>query len=298
MGFFYFTSCYTIWFVIISLSFSSIFQACYAYDPKSLENFLYDYTYRSLEIMPQLGTLYNIDLPSNFTGMKISFIRLSIETFWKGGANFTSFYIPPPKAITEPNVKIIAIVYENLGNWSSFYLKVPNYTFVAPIIGFMAYESPNYFKLGNRKLIFNLEEKPISIRFSELINGTNLTPKCIQFDDIGRYEIKNMTEANVCFASGQAQYFSLVVPSTGTSLLPKKKNRYWKSWVIGIFGGIFGLIFFGSVIMVIMKKYKLRSMEKQSEKDLSFDTFWVGRSKMPSASMVRTQPSLEHEDVP
>lgn len=285
--------------VVISLFLSSIFQTCYGYDPKSLEGFVYDYTNRSLE-MPNAGTLYNVNLPDNFTGMKVSFIRLRNGRFRKKGVNLSFFYIPP-MVITEPNVKRIAIIYENLGNLSSFYYKVPNYTLVAPVVGFMAYDSPNASALGNRKLILRVKEKSISIRFSDLIKGTNLTPKCVEFDEYGRHEIKNMSGSNyVCFARGHG-HFSLVIPSITASKLPKKKEKYWKLWVIGLFGGFSGLILLGLVVLVIIKlvkKYQLRTMENQSEKDVSFDTFWVGRSKMPSASMVRTQPSLELEYVP
>ena len=39
-------------------------------------------------------------------------------------------------------------------------------------------------------------------------------------------------------------------------------------------------------------------MEKVSERGESFDTVWIGKSKLPSASMVRTQPVLENSYLP
>ncbi|KAM1068817.1 hypothetical protein ACFX2I_000742 [Malus domestica] len=289
--------------ILLSLSFPlrSCAQASNGYDPLSLTNFLRDYANASLS-NPHTGTLNNISLPANFSGMEASFVRILTAKFWSRGANFSSFYIPP-RVIPIPSGRRLAIVFENLGNWSSLYYKVSNYTLVAPVVGFMAYDSPNATAIGNQKLTFTTEGDPITIRFPHIdaAEGENVTRKCVQFGDGGSFEITDMISEKECITRGLG-HFSVVVPSPSAPAPEPwpgwKKKRHRKLFVIGI---VFGLAFLGLIMIVIFKlqtRRKLKSMEKQSEKDVAFDTFWVGRSKMPSASMTRTQPYLEHEDVP
>ncbi|PON81827.1 hypothetical protein TorRG33x02_223430 [Trema orientale] len=298
MGFF-FKSWYVIWVISLSLS---LFVKAYSsgYDAKALTSFFHDYANKSV-VNPQTGTLYNIPLPSNFTGMELRFVRLRSGSFRKRGANFSSFYLPP-KLVPEPYVKRLAIVYENLGNWSSLYYKVPNHSLVAPVIGFTVYDSPRV--LGTKKLNFSIRGEPISIWFDhiELQHGKNdTTPKCVKFGDDGSYVIKNMSKTNGCVTTSQG-HFSIVVPSDPSPpVLRMKRKRCLKWWLIGFGGGFIGvvlLVLATTATVMIVKRRRLRAMEKQSEKGVSFDTFWVGRSKMPSASMIRTQPTIEHDYVP
>lgn len=285
---------------IICLSFSLFVQASHCYhDPKSLDSFFTDHANKSVA-KPQTGTLYNIPLPANFTGMELTFVRLRSGSLRNRGANFSSFYIPP-KVITKPHVVRLALVYENLGNWSSLYYNVPNYTLVAPVVGFRVYDSPGPSVIGSQKLNFSFHGEPISIWFPRIeLQGQNATPKCIQFGSNGSFQITNMSKANGCVMRGHEGHFSVVVPRPPLPLPPTKK-RYWKWWVIGFVGGVIGLVLIVLVVIVVyklVKKKRLREMESQSEKGVPLDAFWVGRSKMPSASMIRTQPALEHGCVP
>lgn len=292
-------SWYNVIWLIFSLSLTSFVQASYGYDSESLSTFFHDYANASVR-NPHTGILYNLSLPANFSGMEVSFARILSAKFWSRGVNFSSFYIPP-RVIPMPYVKRLAIVYENLGNWSSVYYQVSNYTLVAPVVGFLAYDS-NPSAIGTQKLNFSTQGDPIAIRFPHIDEqaGQNFTPKCIEFGAGGRFEIKNMTEANECLTHGEG-HFSLVVPSSETPTpkpmpAPNKKER-WK----GLVAGIFGFVLLGLVMIVMYKlvrRRQIRAMEKQSEKDVAFNTFWVGRSKMPSASMTRTQPYLEQEYAP
>ncbi|KAL5571541.1 hypothetical protein UlMin_021138 [Ulmus minor] len=293
---------YKSWYVIlvISLSISSfVVQVSYGFDIESLETFLHDQANRSL-LKPQTGTLYNIPLPSNFTGMELSVVRLRTGSFRSRGANFSSFYIPP-QLKPNPYMKRLAIVYENLGNWSSLYYKVPNYSLVAPVVGFSIYDSPNSSVIGSKKLNFSIKGDPISIWFNKIeLEGKNETPKCVKFGDNGSFKLKNMTKTNGCVTKGQG-HFSIVVPSQPTSPPMKKKGILLIWWLIGFCGGFIGvvsLVLAMTAMFKIVKKKKLEAMEKQSEKEVPFDSIWIGRSKMPTASMVRTQPALEQEYAP
>lgn len=292
-----FTGFFKKWY-IICLSFSLFVQASHGYDPKSLDTFFIDHANKTVA-KPQTGTLNDIPLPANFTGMELTFVRLRGGSLRKRGANFSSFYIPP-KVIAKPQVVRLALVYENLGNWSSLYYNVPNYTLVAPVVGFTVYDSPGPSAIGSQKLNLSFRGEPISVWFPRIeLQGQNATPKCVQFGPGRSFRITNMTKANRCVTRDQG-HFSVVVPHPPPPLPPPKKT-YWKWWVIGFVGGVIGLVLIVLVVGVAFKlvnKKRLGAMESQSEKGVPLDAFWVGRSKMPTASMIRTQPSLEHGYVP
>lgn len=293
-------SWYNVIWLIFFLSSSSFLQASYGYDPESLSAFFHDYANTSVRY-PHTGKLYNLSLPANFSGMEASFLRIRSAKFWLGGVNFSSVYIPP-LVVPMPYVKRIAIVYENLGNWSSVYYKVSNYRLVAPVIGFLAYDSSSS-AVGTQKINFLTQGDSIVIQFPHIDVQEGEIPKCVEFGPDGSFWIKNMTGANECHTHGEG-HFSLVVPSPITPTptptpTPRATRKNSEKWRKGLIAGIFGLILLGLVMIgmyKLVRRRQLRAMEKQSEKGVAFDTFWVGRSKMPSAAMTRTQPYLEQAE--
>lgn len=297
MGFFYKT-----WFIvslIFSLLLYSMAHGSKSYDPESLRALFHSHVNETLAKHHHTGHFYNISLPSNFSGMQVSVVRLRSGTLEANGANFSCFHIPP-KVIPVPYEKRIAIVYDNLGNWSSHYYKVQNHSLVAPVVGFTPYDASNLSNLSNRELTLSMKGDPISISFSDIvIQDKNVTLKCVKFGAGESIEFSNMAEPNLCVTRGPG-HFSVVTPSPPQP--PEKKggsSRKW--WVVGFvsgFGGLVLLILVGVVIFKLVRKRKLRKMESESEKGVAFDTMWIGRSRIPSASMIRTQPALEHDYVP
>ncbi|KAJ9188265.1 hypothetical protein P3X46_003637 [Hevea brasiliensis] len=285
---------YTIFFVWFLL-FSRV-HGSRSHDPESLEASIHNYAMEAL-VKRRTGTLLNVSLPANFSGIQASVVRLRSSSLWEKGVNFTSFYIPP-RVIPFPFGRRVAIVYHNLGNWSSYYYEVPNYSLVAPVIGFVAYDASNLSALGNETLKFSALGSPIVVSFPNtgigaLKNG-NAELKCVKFNDGGLVQFRNLTEGR-CLTQGDG-HFSIAIPSSES-----KKKKSWAWRVIGFAAGFIGLVL---VVVIMITAYKLvrskkiREMEGESEKGVAFDTKWIGRSKMPSASMVRTQPALEHGDIP
>ncbi|KAK9279627.1 hypothetical protein L1049_013306 [Liquidambar formosana] len=288
-------SWFIIW-VIFYLSLSSCGHASNSSNPDALDAFIHDFAQKSLEKRPT-GTLYKVPLPANFSGMDVSVVRLRSASFWKSGANFSSFGIPP-SVLPMPYARRLAIVYQNLGNWSSYYYKVPGHTLVAPVVGFMAYDAPDLSALGNTMLLLSIQGEPISVRFSQIAVAeyANVTMKCVEFSAGGSVKLSNMTTPNVCIARGQG-HFSIVIPTPP----PPNKVSLWKWWVVGFGAGFVGLVLvglFGIVIFKLVKRKKIKDMEKETEKSVAFDSIWIGLSRMPSATASRTQPDLENEYAP
>lgn len=282
---------YNIWAIMFAFSLSSSLfaQGSNEYDIESLNAFIHDHADNSL-FKPRTGTLYNIPLPANFSGMEVSVVRLRTGEFSAKGANFTFFHIPP-KIQPMPSSKRIAILYQNLGNWSSYYYNVPGYRLVAPVVGFMAYDSSISSTVGNRKVEFSIMGDPISVHFLHInvTEGENVTPKCVKFSADGSSKLQDMNGSYVCITQGEG-HFSVVVPK-------KQEGLIVRFWALG-FVGLVLVVLVMVAIFGLSRRKKMRQMEKQSERGVAFDTFWIGGSKMPSASMVRTQPALENRYVP
>ncbi|KAL1329135.1 hypothetical protein HN51_046268 [Arachis hypogaea] len=234
--------------------------------------------------------VYEISIPSNLTGMKISAVRLRAVSFWNRGLNH-SFLSLPPKVVAQPSMKRIAILYENLGKWSNLYFNVSNYTMIAPILGFIAYSSSEKELLDCQKIKIDTQGGNITIRFRNVSSHPkNVTPLCAKIGDNGTVEFSNMTKPYFCEAQSQGHY-TLVIPSSSA----KESSKLW--WVLGFVIGLVVLILLALILVAIkiIKKRKIKEMEKVSEVEEAFDTFWIGDTKLPSASMIRTQPSLENE---
>ncbi|KAJ0717546.1 hypothetical protein HanPI659440_Chr13g0524621 [Helianthus annuus] len=262
---------------------------------QQLDDMFEEYALNSLPTRPQTGVLYNASssLPSNFTGVQVSIVRLRWDSFWRKGANYSGFLMPP-RILAYPFFTRLDIVYSNLGNQSSFYYNVPNHTLVAPVVGFNIYASGNLTKLN-----LTLFGGPILVEFPV---PQHEKAKCVMFYSNGTYEMSSMTtQENMCSVRDQG-HFSMVVEVPSIPI-PKKKDRgkLWKWWVFGFAVGVLGLLLVGFIVFVLIRIFRMTSiakMEKEAEKNEVLGTTNVGQSKMPLATVVRTQPTIENDYVP
>ncbi|KAK4411469.1 hypothetical protein Sango_0219900 [Sesamum angolense] len=262
--------------LIVSVMFYSLLwlhaQASENYTQDSLNSFLYDYAFKKMP-RPLTGRLYKVSVPVNLSGMEVSFIRLRTHSLWRKGANFSSFEIPP-RILPWPFTRRVDILYRNLGNC----------------------------KISIRNGLIELnttEDNPIVIQFPNvpLEVDKNVGVKCVRFGTNGTLEFSNMIARSSCASRGQG-HFSVVVPYQPET---EKKKRVFRWWVVGIPAGVVGLVLLLVLGVVAYKFFKwksIREMERQSEKSEGLGTIWVGSSKMPSASGIRTQPVLETSYVP
>lgn len=249
------------------------------------------------------GTLYEIPLPSNFSGISASFLRLRSSRLWLAGANF-SFFSIPPRTLPWPFSIRIRIVYENLGNWSSTYYDVPNYTFISPVIGLLAYDASNVTENNPGIVEFRNIKDPIFIHFpnTSLMGQVNTTGvQCVRFKANGEVEFSNLTAMYSCIASGHG-HFALVIPTIPIPPVSRKHNRrLWRWWVIGLVVGFVALILLiglGIFVLRCLGMKRIWRMQKESERGEALGTVWVGTSRMPLASAIRTQPTIENSYVP
>ncbi|XAR63001.1 hypothetical protein NMG60_11022781 [Bertholletia excelsa] len=268
------------------------------FDSDSLDEYVRQYASRKIKRI-KTGLLYNISLPANFSGLEVSVLRLRSRRFYLQGANYSSFHIPP-KLLPYPWVKRFDLIYQNLGNWSSHYFKVPNYTLVAPVVGFMAYSATNTSIIPKQNINFCCSENPILVSFNAFLSSENGNSelKCVRFAKNGVFELSNMTQHNVCVAQANG-HFSIVKPSPNPQF--KKKEKLWRWWVIGFGVGIGGLALLSLVVVLVYKfvrRKKMKEMEKEADRGEALETMWVGEYRMPSASPIRTQPVLENDRVP
>lgn len=283
------------WVIIVSLFLSSSLVIEGSHGQESFEAFLWNHVNKEIE-KPKTGVFYNISLPANYTGMEVTVVRLRTISLWLRGVNY-SFFNVPPKVVPQPNRKRMAILFENLGNWSSHFYNVPNYTMVAPVFGLMGYDSSEKAFVDNEKINLVIQGDPIIIRFPHV--GTRVkknVPICAKFGAGGSVEFNNMTKPYVCEANSTGHY-TLVVPESHTK---SKAKRLTTWWVLGFVIGFVGLVILALVLIALVKAAKRRrigKMERNSEGGEPFDTFWIGDTKLPLATMSRTQPTLENDDV-
>lgn len=278
-----------IW-LVLSLCLTSVRCTLRNDSVDTMDAAIQDFAIQTLERhRPHTGDLYKAMLPANLSGMKVSIVRLRSKRLWNIGANFSNFHIPS-RTLTVPHVKRLAIVYQDLGNWSAHCYKVPGYGMITHVAGFMVFDASNASARTAMKLGLNTLGKPIVIRFSNSTFSDGLVSgaKCVTFSSNGTFVLSELSLYNACYALDQG-HFAIVVPV-------KKKPGHWYVWVIGFvlgFGALVLVGYIGVVSLKLLKTKKIQVMERQADEDLVLDTIWVGRSKMPSATVTRTQPALE-----
>ncbi|PON43848.1 hypothetical protein PanWU01x14_270570 [Parasponia andersonii] len=261
----------------------------------SLDALLQDFASKTLvEHRPHTGVIYETIPPANLSGIEISILKIRSRGLWKKGANFSYFSIPS-STISLPHVKRLALVYEDLKNWSSHYYTVPNYSLITSVVGFMAFDASDSRAKSTPKVSLNTMGRPISIHFRTLTlaESTKSAIRCVTFAANGTTCLSEMSSFGVCHSREQG-HFSVVVPEGGTV---KRKQGLWHWWLMGFVLGFIALLlvgFAGIVSVRLLRTKKIQIMERQADEDLVLASRWVGQSKMPSAAVTRTLPVLEN----
>lgn len=277
-----------------------MFQHVAPSNQDSLNSFLHDYALHAIP-KPRTGELYEVSPPANFSGVGVSLLRLRAHSLWKNGANLSSVQIPS-MALPSPFTRRVDLVYQNLGNWSTSYYNVPSYTFVAPVIGLLAYDSNNTGPTTRSLVGLDIKgDSPITVRFNISVSLHQYDDvrvmQCVRFATDGTWELSNVTGESSsscsCVARNQG-HFSIVVPT----IRERRKTAAVKWWVVGIPAAVGVGVVLIAVVGFWCRWRSVRKMEKMSERSEGLNTVWIGNSRMPYASGIRTQPNLENSYIP
>ncbi|CAN6467556.1 unnamed protein product [Victoria cruziana] len=290
---------------------------------RSLDALLQGYAYRAF-VRPRTGVIYDATVPATVYGVKLSVARLRSGSLRSRGVQFYEFQFPP--GVREwPYVERLALVYQNLVNWSSFYYHVPGHTLVSPVLGILAYEASNLTATNLPELNVAATMKPISISFSSTTIPSGLTAKCVRFDLNGSLEYSNLSGPNTCSTLKQG-HFSLVVesiapasapspvpseapPSTRPNPAPapsgvesqeKGSSKLLEVTVGSVVGGfvlVAGLAICAIALLRLKRKSQLAAMERQADQGEALRVSEIGSTRAPAALGTRTQPILETEYV-
>ncbi|KAK6118556.1 hypothetical protein DH2020_047698 [Rehmannia glutinosa] len=266
-------------------------------DARALDAVLQDYAYQAF-LRPKTGVVYDGVVPSNLTGIQVSAMRLRSGSLRTRGVSMYKEFEIPKGVVEQPYVERLVLVYHNLGNWSMTYYPLPGYTYLAPVLGLLAYDASDLMAKNLPELYIRASGQPISIQFSELrrVPNDGSVPKCVLFDLNGSVNLSDVLSDNIC-TTFQQGHFSIVVGGGGAE---KNKSKVWI--IVGAVVGGFALLVMLGLVVVWVKKYrhrkKMHKMERAAEIGESLHMTTVGSTKAPAATGTRTQPTLETEYVP
>jgi Protein of unknown function (DUF1191) len=267
---------------------------------RELDSLLQDYAYRAFR-HPHTGIIYTGQVPVNLTGTSISALRLRSGSLRKRGfQNYMQFDIPVG-VIVQPYVERLVFVYQNLGNWTTYYYPLTGFTYLTPIIGLLAYDAANLSATNLPELDFVASESPISIDFGSVSTSVpGAGPKCVWFDLDGVAQFRDLVSSNKC-ETYRRGHFAIAVNTSSTSPAPHHKKKISsKAWKIigGAVGGVIVLILLSMLICCIVryrKEKKVKEMERQAEAGEALHYTRVGGAHAPVALGTRTRPVLENE---
>ncbi|RLM99055.1 uncharacterized protein C2845_PM06G15520 [Panicum miliaceum] len=279
-----------------------------------LDATLQDYAYRAF-VRPRTGIVYNATLPANLTGIAVAAVRLRSGSLRrKGFADYFEFGIPTG-VVVQPHVERVVLVYHNLGSSSDNYYPLPGYTYLAPVLGLLAYDAANLSAVGLQELNIVASGSPISVTFSNVrtVPSGSAAPRCVVFDLNGVPQFRNLEATNVCSTFRQG-HISIVVNSSKIAPSPappgaiappiptpggqKKGNS--KAWriAVSVVGAAIALGLLAALLLCLVRykrDKKLEVMERNAEVGETLRMAQVGRTQAPVALGTRTQPVIEND---
>ncbi|GMI93109.1 hypothetical protein like AT3G08600 [Hibiscus trionum] len=272
---------------------------------RALDGLLQDYAYRAF-VRPKTGVPYDGVVPSNLTGIQIAAMRLRSGSLRTRGVRVYKEFQIPIGVVERPYVERLVLVYQNLGNWSLRYYSLPNYTYLAPVLGLLAYDASDLSAKNLPELDLRASGDPIKINFSDVESAPDgSVPKCVWFDLHGLVKFSNLTAPNEC-SSLQQGHFSIVTESISPPSRPPERegneSNDRRRWIIvgSVVGGVALLALLVFLVLWARKckrRKKMQEMEKAADAGEALRMTSVGDTKAPSATVTRTQPTLENEYV-
>ncbi|KAG0466502.1 hypothetical protein HPP92_018082 [Vanilla planifolia] len=212
-------------------------------------------------------------------------------------------------------LKGLPLFTKNLGNWSSFYYPIRGYSYLAPILGLLAYSAANLSAISLPELEIMASSLPITINFSNARPvPSGLTAKCVWFSLNGSVELFDPFASNVCSTYRQG-HFSIVVNSTMvppapapspaaaqvpagfpmTNPVEEHKSKAWKI-AVSVVVGFVGILLLSLLITWLVSNRKKKEFIEMQKREDAGEILRMGRvrnTRLPMAPMTRTQPVIE-----
>ncbi|CAN4099693.1 unnamed protein product [Withania somnifera] len=197
-----------IWFLVLVGSESTTSDSS---AKSSLDSLLQQYAFRELTWQrTRTGAPYDASVPSNLAGIKISAMICTTHHLKRRVYSYYKEFFIPSGIIEEPYAKKLVLVYQNLGNWSSFYYPLPGYTYLAPVLGILAYDAHDLYAKNLPELDILALKDPITIRFPYVQPPPEGSlPKCVYFYSNNLVQFGHVTDGNICETRIQG-HFSIV----------------------------------------------------------------------------------------
>ncbi|CAN6373878.1 unnamed protein product [Urochloa humidicola] len=281
-----------------------------------LDATLQDYAYRAF-VRPHTGIVYNATLPANLTGIAVSAVRLRSGSLRrKGFADYFEFDIPTA-VVVQPHVERVVLVYHHLGKSSADrYYPLTGYTYLAPVLGLLAYDAANLSAVGLQELNIVPSGSLISVTFSDVraLPAGSAAPRCVVFDLNGVPQFHDLQATNVCSSFRQG-HISIVVNSSEIAPAPppppgaiappiptpggnnKGNSKAWKI-AVTVVGAAVALGLLAALLLCLIRykrDKKLEVMERNAEVGETLRMAQVGRTQAPVALGTRTQPVIEND---
>lgn len=222
----------------------------------SLDCLLQEYAFKALSWpRTKTGTVYEGTVPSNLSGIKISALMLRRDGLkWRGYGYYHEFLIPTGITV-EPYVTRIVLVYQNLGNWSSFYYPLPSgYIYQTPILGILTYDAMDMCAKNKSQLQIHALQNPLNIKFSNVQPESEESPllKCVYFNSNNFIEFGNVTNGNICSTRKQGHFAIVAEVNVAPSPAPSADGNDHQLitsevWTISL--GFLGFAFLGVVFV-------------------------------------------------
>lgn len=204
----------------------------------------------------------------------------------------------PARSVSVPPARRVAIVYQDLGNWSNHWYTVPGYRLIASVLGFRVLD---VLDQDNVKEISLRMENHVEILFKDLLQDSDekmlSRVRCVSFkaqtEDKEAAHISRMVLPGVCYGSNHGDY-SVIEPLENGKKKVELWPKWWWLWIVGFVLGIGVLGFVGTMGIRVLRRKKIQvMMERDANDGEVLETRWVGGSKMPSATVTRTLPKSE-----
>ncbi|MED6118716.1 hypothetical protein PIB30_005188 [Stylosanthes scabra] len=289
--------------------------------PRTLDAILQDCAFKAL-IRPKTGIPYDAQVPKNLSGVSVSALRLRSGSLRnRGFKSYKEFQIPIG-VLEQPYVKRLVLVYHNLGNLSQDFYPLPGYSYLAPVLGLLAYSGANLTGQDLPELNLITSDNSILINFKDVKNApVGSVPKCVFFDLHGSVQFDILLPGNVCFTTQQG-HFSIVVENS-KSIAPSpepaavaanfgdqhnhhhggNKDIMSKVWIIAVSlaGGCIVLILLSLLTVRVRRRkrsMRIQQLEFAAESNETLHMASIGGTKAPLAVGTRTRPMIENDYIP